>query len=333
MLSGLIFIAGPAIFASAQTTDLTSQSAIPCLDIKYDLFFGQRDSTTDQSIYLFQQFLSRNGYLFATPNGYFGNGTKTAVQAFQAKKGITSTGRVGPLTRKIIKDMTCGKVNTSPVAATSSVPQPTIAPVVQQITVTSPAASSTMASGSDYFIQWANSQGSIYNIVLEDKYGVGGGIIASSISGNSYTWEAGKAYSSRAGTVIMAPPGVYRIHLQSILANSMGKDQYSGLFTLESKPVRISSILPQAVSNNGKASAALYGSGFDSASRVLFDDQNTGRYVRPSYVSPDGKILVFNVPSYVSEGPHVVMVRHVYDSDVENTPSNIININITSITN
>jgi hypothetical protein len=57
-----------------------------------------------------QGFLYEKGYLKATPNGYFGAGTFSAVKAYQKANGITQTGTAGPLTRNLIKKETCNGV-------------------------------------------------------------------------------------------------------------------------------------------------------------------------------------------------------------------------------
>jgi peptidoglycan hydrolase-like protein with peptidoglycan-binding domain len=54
-----------------------------------------------------QSFLNRAGYLNATPNGYFGYATRSAVQNFQRDNGISATGTVGPATRNAINERFC----------------------------------------------------------------------------------------------------------------------------------------------------------------------------------------------------------------------------------
>jgi peptidoglycan hydrolase-like protein with peptidoglycan-binding domain len=46
--------------------------------------------------------LVTQGFLKASPNGYFGNQTLKAIKEYQKSKGITATGNVGPLTRKVL---------------------------------------------------------------------------------------------------------------------------------------------------------------------------------------------------------------------------------------
>lgn len=46
-----------------------------------------------------QKKLQKEGYLTATPNGYFGQQTKAAVKKYQKAKGISQLGNIGPSTR------------------------------------------------------------------------------------------------------------------------------------------------------------------------------------------------------------------------------------------
>lgn len=54
-----------------------------------------------------QNMLSRGGYLYATPNGYFGQGTRAAVISFQRDNMISATGVVGPSTRNAVNERLC----------------------------------------------------------------------------------------------------------------------------------------------------------------------------------------------------------------------------------
>jgi peptidoglycan hydrolase-like protein with peptidoglycan-binding domain len=61
----------------------------------------------NNDVYVLQQMLSRAGYLNATPNGYFGYATRTAVRAFQNDNGISPTGSVGAATINAINERLC----------------------------------------------------------------------------------------------------------------------------------------------------------------------------------------------------------------------------------
>lgn len=61
----------------------------------------------NNDVYVLQNMLSHAGYLYATPNGYFGQGTKTAVKRFQVANGIAATGIVGESTRNAVNERLC----------------------------------------------------------------------------------------------------------------------------------------------------------------------------------------------------------------------------------
>lgn len=61
----------------------------------------------NNDVLVLQNMLSRAGYLYATPNGYFGQGTKQAVKQFQIANGISATGMVGESTRNAVNERLC----------------------------------------------------------------------------------------------------------------------------------------------------------------------------------------------------------------------------------
>lgn len=61
----------------------------------------------NNDVLVLQNMLSRAGYLYATPNGYFGQGTKSAVKQFQIANGISATGMVGEATRNAVNERLC----------------------------------------------------------------------------------------------------------------------------------------------------------------------------------------------------------------------------------
>src|SRR5207244_1275314 len=73
--------------------------------------YRSTDATTGGQVSLLQDFLSPQ-YLSSEPTGYFGYFTKQAVAKFQTDNKIPTSpqnlGKVGPLTRKTIHDLTCG---------------------------------------------------------------------------------------------------------------------------------------------------------------------------------------------------------------------------------
>lgn len=115
MVAGVVLFA--PFFASAQAlTDLFAQDTqilSSCFDLKYNLGYRSRDTSTNGEVSDLQEFLVTNGYLSGDPTGYFGTATLVAVKKFQVAVGIGNTttpgyGRVGPKSRAKIKVMTCG---------------------------------------------------------------------------------------------------------------------------------------------------------------------------------------------------------------------------------
>ena len=62
----------------------------------------------NMDVSILQSILVSNGYLKATPNGYFGHQTRYAVQAFQRDNEVSPTGTVGPMTRELLNESVCG---------------------------------------------------------------------------------------------------------------------------------------------------------------------------------------------------------------------------------
>lgn len=62
----------------------------------------------NSDVYTLQEMLSQGGYLYATPNGYFGPATYSAVMSFQRDNGIYTTGTVGEATLNAINSNLCG---------------------------------------------------------------------------------------------------------------------------------------------------------------------------------------------------------------------------------
>jgi peptidoglycan hydrolase-like protein with peptidoglycan-binding domain len=61
----------------------------------------------NSDVYTLQQMLTNSGYLHATPNGYFGPATVSAVIRFQNDNGLSATGKVGEATRNVINERLC----------------------------------------------------------------------------------------------------------------------------------------------------------------------------------------------------------------------------------
>ncbi|MBP6888463.1 MAG: peptidoglycan-binding protein [Candidatus Pacebacteria bacterium] len=66
----------------------------------------QKGSENDDVVRL-QNLLVRGGYLYATPNGYFGYQTENAVRRFQRDNGLSASGVVGEATRNAVNERMC----------------------------------------------------------------------------------------------------------------------------------------------------------------------------------------------------------------------------------
>ena len=308
-----------------------NKNVLDCADITYDLFQGLSDKVNDKSVTKLQTYLNRSGYLRASPNGYFGPSTFNAVKNYQVANNISGTGRVGPLTRKLIKDNSCSmRNNTASVISSQIIPAVTPNPVQRissdKLTIVTPYVGEILKTDSKVRIQFKDIKDANYSLILEDKDGLSFGYVSSSLFGNSYEWAVGKVYSVRSNTEVYVPPGQYRIYAKSTGLSKNVPEQFSGLFTILGKPLEIDSIFPSTVSNSTDTSVILYGKGFDETSIVNFDVSNNGRLAKPSFVSSDGKILIFKISPLVRVGQYGVTVNNAYDGGATSTPSNAVNL-------
>jgi len=89
IVSAMVFVT--ALPASAHATAVTSSCSSVVLKV------GMRDACVRTA----QDMLSKNDFMSRrNVTGYFGSITRTAVQAYQARNGIPTTGNIGPLTWK-----------------------------------------------------------------------------------------------------------------------------------------------------------------------------------------------------------------------------------------
>jgi len=312
---------------STSATGVTLPS-ITCVDLSYDLYQGLGDKGTDRSILNLQNYLLKNNYLLSTPNGYFGPATLSAVKRYQLDNGISSTGRVGPITRKKIRDNSCNS-NNNTASVINSIPSPTPKPGRinnSNLTVSYPTENSTHVTDTKIKIRWNGSGNNIYGLILEDKDGIGVGHITSSVLGDSYEWVVGKVYSARTNSEIVVEPGLYRVRLIGAGYSLSIPEQYSGLFTIQGKPLEIDSITPSSIRNDNDSSVVIFGRGFDNTTMVNFDVNNNGRVVKPTFVSSDGKVLVFTASSFIRPLQYSVTVNNKYDSGATSTPSNAVTL-------
>ena len=98
-----------ALQVQLQTQTTNTSTGMYCPTITRTLQRGDRDGTTNGEVMELQKFLA--GYYSIEPStiitGYFGSITEGRVRQFQAEKGITQTGAVGPLTRAALQ-AACG---------------------------------------------------------------------------------------------------------------------------------------------------------------------------------------------------------------------------------
>lgn len=112
----------PGCTAGAMYSSTTGQpcslpaSTTVCTNITQNLHLGSQDSTggigSQDNVTMLQNFLVAKGYLTITnPSAYgtFGPLTQVAVINFQTASGITpASGFVGPITRALIRELSCG---------------------------------------------------------------------------------------------------------------------------------------------------------------------------------------------------------------------------------
>lgn len=292
--------------------------ATTCLDLPYDLAQGDRDAATGGRVTLLQNYLYSVGYLSATPNGNFGPATYAAVKQFQSVSGISMTGNVGPLTRVALKIKTCASAPTAP--ATPSVPTSPSAPSQTQpnISVTLPASGETLKLGAQYTIRFAAQTSGPYNLILEDATGTRFGYIVPGTYSKEYVWTVGSVIdaSQPSGRTIV-PPGTYRVHAEGP-SGSEASDRLSGVFTISTDLI-VTDFMPRTATIGSGASIAVFGAGFTSASAVSLYGYGT---IPALYVSPDGKILIFEAPSATYPGSRLISVVNSYGSSNTSVESN-----------
>ncbi len=287
-------------------------SALParadsCTNLSYDLYSGLQDSRTDLSVSALQKYLVSTGYLSAAPTGYFGPSTLAAVKSFQGANGISVTGRAGPLTRSIIKQKSCATAYI-PVAPANDQTASVGASITSNPAITLPASGSQLTIGKTYAVAWNQAPSYMYSLILQSQSGSGEGYILKDQTGSTqYAWQAGRVYSSALSDYTNVATGTYRVRLIQPSKGMTAADPVSGWFTLSSPPLSISTMSPGYAQNNNRTSVVLYGSGFTTSSTVRFDGIY-GPYASILYVSPDGTVIVFSVPSGISPGIHPVMV-------------------------
>src|SRR3989344_3940798 len=76
-----------------QGGDGTTTSPIACVRLSYNLYLGINDTRTGGQVSKLQSFLKTNGdYTYPEITGYFGPATEEAVQRWQARNSVVSSG-------------------------------------------------------------------------------------------------------------------------------------------------------------------------------------------------------------------------------------------------
>ena len=345
-----IFVFCIGILSVAPTTHAS------CINISSNLSSGMTDSGANGPILTLQNYLKSLGYLSATPNGHFGPATLAAVKIYQTINNISPTGYVGPITIASIGLKTCPTGSTSvtptvqssnsttcppgytcvannPPSSDSTPSTPTTSDISSNqsttfspVTVTSPALGQVLSIGSSTIIRWSVQPSSVFNITLEQPGGAGAGFIAQSLSptsGNQYVWKVGKVFSTQSNSYRTLPTGTYRIRLQSINAGSGMTDEVSGWFTIVAQQFSVSNAMPSSAYADNASAVVLFGSGFTTASSVYFDTNYSSYRANNAYVSPDGSILVFTIPTNVPTGSHTLYINNGISSTPATLPFTI----------
>ncbi|MEI6810653.1 MAG: peptidoglycan-binding domain-containing protein [Candidatus Nomurabacteria bacterium] len=95
-------LASSAVFASAAYFDQT-----PVAQCNTQITNNLQSGSQNDDVYALQSMLSRGGYMYVQPNGYFGPSTKAALKRFQIDNAIYPTGYVGPATRNAVNERLC----------------------------------------------------------------------------------------------------------------------------------------------------------------------------------------------------------------------------------
>ena len=127
---------------------------------------------------------------------------------------------------------------------------------------------------------------------------------------NQYVWNVGKIYTSQSNSYQTLSPGTYRIRLQSSISGASTNDQTSGWFTIVAPQFAVTSVTPSYSFADNATSVVLFGSGFTSSASIYFDNNYSGLMATNKYVSPDGTVIVFTIPTTVSSGPHTLYINN-----------------------
>ncbi|MEN9551973.1 MAG: putative peptidoglycan binding domain [Candidatus Parcubacteria bacterium] len=86
------------------------------------LRLGSRDSNSNNEVSALQEFLIEKGIISGSATGFYGRLTVAGVRKYQTANGISPTGSVGSITRKVIQKETCSNEISSPQYTNPSYP-------------------------------------------------------------------------------------------------------------------------------------------------------------------------------------------------------------------
>jgi peptidoglycan hydrolase-like protein with peptidoglycan-binding domain len=202
-------------------------------------------------VYTLQQALVNFGFLNASPNGYFGVQTASAVRAFQVDNGIRANGIVGPATRDAINEGLCDNSATGFTQVDSTVSYDQYDPNARVITPDS-SHPTVYATPQNLTHSFVNSSVSQSGPVLVSEG------VSSSIS--SQVAGAGIVYNPSTGYTIGITPRSGSITVTSPVANAVyqeGDTVYVqfGTYNLQSAPYSI--LLESGISGQSKTVAII----------------------------------------------------------------------------
>jgi hypothetical protein len=192
------------------------------------------------------------------------------------------------------------------------------------MTITSPATGQVLSIGSSTVIRWSNPVTGFYDLSLDQAGGGGAGFVAQdqspSSAGNQYVWKVGQVFSSLTNSTQTVSPGTYRIRLHSDVSGTASTDQVSGWFTIIAQQFVVNSVVPSSAYADNATSIVLFGSGFTTSSSVYFDNNYSSLRVNNAYISPDGTVLVFTIPTTVPAGSHTLFINNGISSSPVTVP-------------
>lgn len=106
--NSLILLGVFAVFLGSATSSIAAYfSTTPISRCENTITRTLQVGSQNNEVLILQKMLFRGGFLHASPNGYFGAGTRSAVRQFQIENGIQATGMVGEATRNAVNERLC----------------------------------------------------------------------------------------------------------------------------------------------------------------------------------------------------------------------------------